>query len=222
MHESTPLSSHANNMGKPEQGYPEVPPPPYFKMRFVKPSSFKAAINTRLDNPFVSLFRISLRLLQFVFALAAGISYAVELSQGSISDRSAFIYTQVVFALTLLTLVVDSVTVRYYRTTWIFEWVLVVLWVACFGVFYQVYLMGAIEQPYQNTDAGRMKRAVWCNLVNTVLWFVSAVFSSAMCCTGMKAAINNRLEKRRQRKEKGKLMQEIEEMESGVAKIVSA
>jgi hypothetical protein len=212
---------HENTSGNTRQPCHEVPPPPYFKTHFIKPSSFKAAIDTKLDNPFVSLFRLSLRILQFGFALAAGISYAIELSKGNTSDRSTFIYAQVVFGLTLSTLVVDSVTVRYYRTTWVWEWVLVILWVVCFGLFYEVYLTGAVQQQYQKTNLHRMRRAVWCNLVNTVLWFASAVFTSTMCCTGTKAAVNSRLEKRRQRKEKRKMMLEIGEMESGVVRTSS-
>jgi hypothetical protein len=195
--------------------YPEMPPPPYLKAHFINPSSFKAAINTKLDRPLVSLFRLSIRILQFAFALAAGISYAAELSRKSIPHQSTFIYSQVVFGLTLLTLVIDSITVRYYRLTWIFEWVLAILWFVCFAVFYQAYSMGTIERDYQDTDLGPMRRAVWCDLINALLWSGSAIFSSAMCCTGTKAAITNRLDNRRQKKEINK-MQDIGKMESGL------
>jgi hypothetical protein len=218
--------NHSDNQPDmvPAREYPslEMPPPPYFKTHFINPSAFKAAINTKLDNPAISLFRLSFRLLQFAFALAAGISYAIELSHGSVSHPSTFIYTQVVFGLTLLTLLMDSIMVRYYRITWIIEWVLVVLWFVCFAVFYQVYLMGATEQDYQGTNLGRMKGAVWCDLINALLWFGSAIFSSAMCCTGTKAAITNKLEKRRNKKEKERLVQKIGEMESGVVGTSSA
>jgi hypothetical protein len=196
----------------PKYACPEMPPPPYFKTHF-NLSSFKTAINTKLDDPIISLFRLSFRLLQFAFALASGISYAIELSRGH-THQSATIYTQVVFGFTLLTLVVDSTIVRYYRLTWLIEWVLVVLWFVCFAVFYQAYLVGAIEQEFQGTNVGRMRRAVWCNLINALLWTGSAIFSSAMCCTGTKAAIKNRLNKRRQKKDKA-ATKDIGEMESG-------
>jgi hypothetical protein len=206
----------SNRSAPPEYARPEMPPPPYFKTHFVSPSSFKAAINEKLDNPLTSLFRLSFRFLQFAFSLAAGISYAIELSHGSVSHPTILVYTQVVFGLTLLTLVMDSITVRTYRFTWMVEWMLVVLWFVCFAVFYEAYLAGVVEQDYQGANLGRMERAVWCDLINALLWFGSAIFSSAMCCTGTKAAIRNKLEKRRQRKGKKPAMQKISEMESGL------
>jgi hypothetical protein len=112
--------------------------------------------------------------------------------------------------------VMDSITVRTYRFTWMVEWMLVVLWFVCFAVFYEAYLAGVVEQDYQGANLGRMERAVWCDLINALLWFGSAIFSSAMCCTGTKAAIRNKLEKRRQRKGKKPAMQKISEMESGL------
>ncbi|KAF2025199.1 hypothetical protein EK21DRAFT_104144 [Setomelanomma holmii] len=178
---------------------PGMPPPPYFKTHFVNPNSFKAAINTKLDNPVVSLFRLSLRLLQFAFVLASGISYAVELAHDNVTGHSSFIYAQVVLGFTMITLITDSVTIRCYRFTRL------------------AYLNGTIEPEFRGADVGRMQRAVWCDLVNALLWFGSASFSSAMCCTGAKAAIKNKLQRKRQKKdEKGTMLRRIEDMETGV------
>jgi hypothetical protein len=195
---------------------PSMPPPPYFKTHFIKPTSFKTAVNVKLDKPIVSLFRLSIRLLQFAFALASGIPYAIELSHTNTTPKTDFIYAQVVFGLTLLTLVIDSIKVRYYRFTWLIEWTLVVLWIACFGVFYNIYLDGAIEDRYEDVDLGRMKRAVWCDFINALLWMGSALFSTVMCCSGIKAAVKDKLENRRQRKEGKKMANKMEAMESGV------
>jgi hypothetical protein len=200
----------------PEYARPEMPPPPYLQSHFISPSSFKAAINEKLSNPFTSVFRLTFRFLQFAFALAAGISYAIELSHDTVSHPPNFIYTQVVFGLTLVTLVMDSIIARTYRFTWMVEWVLVVLWFVCFAVFYEAYFAGAVEQEYQGANLDRMKRAVWCDMINALLWFGSAIFSSAMCCTGVKAAVKNKSEKRRQRKGKKPTMQKTEDMESGL------
>ncbi|KAF1943774.1 hypothetical protein EJ02DRAFT_453026 [Clathrospora elynae] len=194
---------------------PLMPPPPYFKTQFISPSSFKAAVNAKLDKPAVSLFRLSIRLFQFAFALASGIPYAVELAHGGTTIKTDFIYAQVVFGLTLVTLIIDSKTVRYYRFTWVIEWTLVILWIACFGLFYQVYLDGEIGNGYENVDVGRMKRAVWCDLINAILWTGSALFSSVMCCSGVKAALKANLKKRKQKKEGARLMNKMGEMESG-------
>ncbi|KAI4920050.1 hypothetical protein J4E90_002190 [Alternaria incomplexa] len=195
---------------------PSVPPPPYFKSQFISPSSFKSVVNAKLDKPAVSLFRLSIRIFQLAFALASGISYAIELSHATSTSKTDFIFAQVVFGLTLLVLVIDSVTVRNYRVTWIPEWILAVLWIASFGLFYTIYLNGDIEQGYQNVDVGRMKRAVWCDLINALLWMGSALFSSVMCCSGIKATIKAKMERRRQRKEARRQVREVSQMEQGV------
>lgn len=194
-----------------------MPPPPYFKTHLIDPSSFKSAINDKLDKPVVSLFRLSLRILQLIFALASGISYAIELSHGNGRGEAggSFVFSQVAFGATLSVLLINGVTVRYYRFSWIVDWILTVFWFALFATFYQVYLGGEMTPAYGMVNTGRMKRAVWCDLVNALLWLASALFSSSMCCSGMKASIKTRLNKRRQSKEKKKMMETMGEMEMG-------
>lgn len=46
-----------------------------------------------------------------------------------------------------------------------------VLWVAVFGIFGRLYINMDVED---DADVQRMKNAVWVNLVNMLLWFVSA------------------------------------------------
>lgn len=217
-----PSDKESTTAAPPEYAPPKMPPPPYFKTYIMNPSSFKAAINSKIDNPFFSLFRLSIRVLQFAFAMAAGISYAIELAHGHVSHPTTFIYAQVVFGLTLWSLIMDSIMTRYYRATWMVEWVLAILWFVCFAVFYQAYLEGAVENDYQGANFGRMKRAVWCDLINALLWLCSAIFSSAMCCTGIKATIKNKVQKRRQRKERKLMIHKIDDMESGTIEAVSA
>jgi hypothetical protein len=199
---------------------PSMPPPPYFKTHLIEPSSFKSAINSKLDRPLVSLFRLSLRIFQVAFALASGISYAVELSHGNgRGDASAsFVFSQVVFGTTLVILIINGVTVRYYRFSWMVDWILAVFWFALFAVFYQAYLENGTQPAYGGVDKGRMTRAVWCDLFNALLWLGSALFSSVMCCSGTKASIKQRIKNRRQKKEKKKMMETMGEMETGTAR----
>lgn len=199
---------------------PSMPPPPYFKTHLTEPSSFKSAINSKLDNPLVSLFRLSLRIFQITFALASGISYAIELSHGNgRGDASAsFVFSQVAFGTTLVILLVNGVTVRYYRLSWVVDWILAVFWFALFAVFYQVYLGDDTQPAYGGVDRGRMIRAVWCDLINALLWLGSALFSSAMCCSGTKASFKKKVDNRRQRKEKQKMMETMGEMETGTVR----
>jgi hypothetical protein len=192
-----------------------MPHPPYFKTRFGTPSSFQSVINKKLDNPILSLFRLSIRVLQLVFALASGISYGIELSHSNVDEKSSFVFAMVAFGFTMLTLIVDGATTRNYRFSWGIEWVLAVFWIALFAVFYAAYLKDGTEEGYSGVDVGRMKRAVWCNLVNALLWVGSALFSSAMCCSGVRGSVKERLERRRQRKQRKTMMSAVGEMETG-------
>lgn len=196
---------------------PPMPPPPYFKTHFIKPSSFKHAINNKVDKPLVSLFRLSVRVLQLIFALASGISYAIELRHGNGRGEASgtFLFSQVAFGATIITLIINGVTVRYYRLSWLVDWILTVFWFALFAVCYQVYLGGKMIPAYAGVNTGRMERAVWCDLINALLWLGSALFSSIMCCSGIKASIKEKLRDRRQGKEKKIMMSTMGEMEMG-------
>lgn len=214
---STPPSSFQTKTFK---APPSMPPPPYFKANFINPSFFKSAINKKVDKPLVSLFRLSIPVLQLIFALASGISYAMELSYGNgRGDASAsFVFSQIAFGATLATLIVNGATVRYYRISWIFDWILTVFWFALFAMFYQVYLGPKMEPAFGGVDIGRMKRAVWCNLINALLWLGSALFSSVMCCSGVKAFIKGKLKSGRERKEKKKMMETMGKIETGTVR----
>ena len=194
-----------------------MPPPPYFKTHFINPSSFKAAVNSKVDKPFVSLFRLSVRVLQLIFALASGISYAIELSNdnGQGDASGSFVFSQVAFGATLITLFINGATVRCYRFSWIVDWILTVFWFALFAIFYETYVGGDMTPAYGGVNVGRMERAVWCDLINALLWLGSALFSSTMCCSGVKGSIKAKLNNRRQRKEKKKMMETMGEMEMG-------
>jgi hypothetical protein len=177
--------------------------------------TFGDTVYNRLNNPLVSLFTLSIRVLQLIFALAAGISYAVELSRGNTS--SEYIYSQVVLGVTLIMLIVDATTLRSYRLSFIIESVICVLWLALFGTFYTIFFVsGDIEDPENNNaDKHRMKAAVWIDLINFLLWTASALFSTAMCCSGTKAAIHGKLETRRRTRQR-RSGDQVETMEEGV------
>lgn len=196
---------------------PPMPPPPYFKTHLISPSSFKSAVNSKLDRPKISLFRLSIQILQLIFALASGISYAIELSNGNGRGKASgsFVFSQVSFGATLINLIINGATVRYYRFSWIVDWILTVFWFALFAVFYEVYLEGEVESAFTAVSVGRMERAVWCDLINALLWFGSSLFSSAMCCSGTKACVKAKFRDRNQRKEKKRIMETLAKMETG-------
>ncbi|KAF2995715.1 hypothetical protein E8E13_004288 [Curvularia kusanoi] len=152
-HQSTVSVFAPANESAPIGPPPPMPPPPYFKTHLIDPSSFKSAIDSKLDKPFVSLFRLSVRVLQVVFAFASGISYAIELSRGNgRGDASgSFVFSQVAFGTTIVVLIVNGVTVRYYRSSWIVDWILAVFWFALFAIFYEAY-QGDGEDPAYGKD----------------------------------------------------------------------
>jgi hypothetical protein len=193
---------------------PSMSPPPYLETHVDNPSSFKAVLNTTLNGPAAPLFRLTFRLIQIAFALASGVSYAIELDHRYSASTTNFIYAEVIFGFTLLTLVIDCVTLRYYRYIWAIEWTLTVLWIACFGVFYGVYLNGKPPADYAVVNNGRMKLASWCNLVNAILWLGSALCSSVVCCSGIRANSKGKRDKGRQRKGSEKVSNEIGQMEA--------
>ncbi|KAF1979583.1 hypothetical protein BU23DRAFT_445384, partial [Bimuria novae-zelandiae CBS 107.79] len=178
-------------------------------------STFQSGVYARLDNPLISLFRFGIRVLQLVFAVASGTCYAIELSEGH--RGSAFIYSQVVFGLTFITLVIDAVTLRSYRLTFLVESTICILWLALFGVFCNTYLSGQqLETEYQGVNIGRMKAAVWLDMIKFWLWLASALFSTVMCCSGVKSAIKGNMQRWRMRQSRANTRADGSEMEEGI------
>lgn len=81
---------------------------------------------------------------------------------GVLSAISALIYA-------ILPLIISSFT-----TAILFGWdvVLFILWIALFGLFASMYIN---EDPRGDGGIQRMKNAVWIDLINMLLWFVSAI-----------------------------------------------
>ena len=50
-----------------------------------------------------------------------------------------------------------------------------ILWAAVFGIFGKMYIH---ENPEGNRGIGRMKNAVWIDLINMLLWFFSSIFAA--------------------------------------------
>lgn len=179
----------------------------------VRSATFRDAINARLSRPVAGLFNLNVRVLQLIFALASGISYALELSR---NNTSVFIYSQVVFGLTLAMLIGDAVTMRSYRLVFVTESAICILWLALFGSCYMIFFDSSapLKPEYSSVNMGRMKTAVWLDLINFVLWLSSAAFSTAMCCSGTNALIRGKWKSMRAKKTSGK-SSKSSDMETG-------
>jgi hypothetical protein len=136
----------------------------------------------------ILLFRCALRILQFVFAIVVAALYGVDLGHATTLQAHAepsWIYAEVVACLSVLTCSIDCfVTVKWVAwTAW--DWLLCTLWAAQSGVFASIYLAASPkhrEEYSSTTSVTRMKVGVWINLVNVVLWLVTAVMGIARCC----------------------------------------
>ena len=50
-----------------------------------------------------------------------------------------------------------------------------ILWAAVFGIFGKMYIH---ENPEGDRGVGRMKNAVWIDLINMLLWFFTSIFAA--------------------------------------------
>lgn len=80
----------------------------------------------------------------------------------------------VLSAITALIYAVLPIIIRSFTSAILFAWdiVLFILWVAVFGLFGSMYI-GA--NPNGDGGVQRMKNAVWIDLINMLLWFISAI-----------------------------------------------
>ncbi len=66
------------------------------------------------------------------------------------------------------------IIISSFTTAILFGWdvILFILWAAVFGLFGSMYIK---EKAEKDGGIQRMKNAVWVDLVNMLLWFVSAI-----------------------------------------------
>ncbi|KAI9715062.1 MAG: hypothetical protein M1812_006180 [Candelaria pacifica] len=126
------------------------------------------------------IVRTSLRFLQFVFALAVAGLYGTDLNNArkhGIAGDPKWVYAETIAGLSALTCIVFMVP--FVKSYLFFAWdvLLFIFWVAVFGTFGKMYIHENAEG-----DAGvqRMKNAVWVDLFNMLLWFVTAVYGGMM------------------------------------------
>jgi len=116
------------------------------------------------------------RFIQLVLALAVCGLYGVDLhaanKQGKYSDGK-WVYAEVVASLAAFTAVLYMIPFIM-RVPMLFVWdtILFILWIALFGLFGSMYIK---EHAEGDSGVQRMKNAVWVDLVNALLWLISAV-----------------------------------------------
>ncbi len=80
-------------------------------------------------------------------------------------------------AITALIYAVLPILISSFTTAILFAWdaVLFILWVAVFGLFGALYIN---ENARGDGGVSRMKNAVWIDLINMLLWFVTAIVAA--------------------------------------------
>ncbi|KAI9684110.1 MAG: hypothetical protein M1829_003380 [Trizodia sp. TS-e1964] len=122
----------------------------------------------------------ALRVLQFVMALAVCGLYGTDLNNAKMNNKYAdpkWVYAVVIAGFSAITCVVYAVP--FIKSHLFFAWdaILFILWVAVFGIFGKMYIH---EDPEGDSGIQRMKNAVWVDLVNMLLWLITACLSAAL------------------------------------------
>jgi len=125
-----------------------------------------------------AVVRLVLRFLQFVFAITVAGLYGVDLARAhdaGVGADGKWVYAEVVAGLSAATvLIYGALFFVPSHLLFAWDWVLFILWTALFGLFGNIYIH-AHPTPEQSGQI-RMKHAVWIDLVNMLLWFVTAVY----------------------------------------------
>ncbi|KAF7514459.1 hypothetical protein GJ744_000229 [Endocarpon pusillum] len=127
-----------------------------------------------------NILNLVLRFLQIVFALAVVGLYAQDLNKAHKVDKysdSRWGFATAVAVLSAITALVYAILpllISSFTTAILFGWdaILFILWTAIFGLFGSMYIN---VDPGSDGGISRMKNAVWIDLINMLLWFVSAI-----------------------------------------------
>lgn len=125
--------------------------------------------------------RITLRLFQFIMGLVVIGLYAQDLhkaKKAGVYMDSKWIYATfcgsagAFFAIVLaLPLVKSWALFGIDIVMWFF-------WLVCFGIFGKMYLK--MDNPKNDKGIVRMQRAAWIDMVNMLLWLISAVYGAVI------------------------------------------
>ncbi|EMC94260.1 hypothetical protein BAUCODRAFT_141621 [Baudoinia panamericana UAMH 10762] len=126
-----------------------------------------------------AIIRAVIRFFQFILAIVVCALYGVDLQNAhrahSYTD-GRWVFAEVVAGLAAVTTIVYAVP--FVKSYWAFgwDWILFILWTALFGLFGSLYIHYH-PSPKQSGQI-RMKHAVWVDLVNMLLWFITAIYST--------------------------------------------
>lgn len=155
-------------------------------------------------------FHLTIRTFQLLTTLVTLPLYASSLTHSSSS--SSYIYALILLTLTLLTLLIYAIPKVACQKLFLWDFCIAVLWAALAGVFGIVYFDGGKNgrdsAEWVEGQQGRMKVAVWFDLLGMACWIITAGWGCVRCC-------KVRLQARRLRKEERKMENMLEGQEEG-------
>ncbi|MCJ1309910.1 hypothetical protein MMC25_003571 [Agyrium rufum] len=142
------------------------------KGRFARPTS---------DGNFVAFVTHEVvRFFQLILALTVCGLYGVDLNNARKAHGyadSKWVYAEVTAGLAAVTALVYLALATKSFIAFGWDILLFILWIALFGVFGKLFIK---EDPEGNGDIQRLKNAVWVDLVNALLWLITAIWGAVM------------------------------------------
>jgi hypothetical protein len=158
---------------------------------FFRKGSMKGEKSSRMGTGLTlgSACRLAARLFQFIMGIVVIGLYATDLNNAHTSGHhydTKWMYATVVGCISCLTsLVFMAPLIKawffFYADLFIF-----ILYLTAFGIFGKLYIK---VQPDGNKDVTRMKNAVWCLVVNMVLWIATASYGAMITWKARKASV---------------------------------
>ncbi|KAM5526325.1 hypothetical protein FOXYSP1_02369 [Fusarium oxysporum f. sp. phaseoli] len=133
--------------------------------------------------------RLVIRTLQCIFAIVVAVLYGLDLQHATDHNAragSAWIYAELVAGISMTICMMDLLftTASWYWC--LLDGLVFILWVAQFGTFASIYLgTGDLreDQGFERlVSGGRMRAAVWVNLVSMFLWLATTTQGIVVCC----------------------------------------
>jgi hypothetical protein len=143
--------------------------------------------------------RIVIRFLQFVLAVTVAGLYGQDIhmaAQYHQAQASAWVYAVVVAGMSAVTVMIYVAPIVKTHFFWFWDLLLFILWVAVFGRFASQYLhyKPALVNGKVDTNPGpspnTMHHAVWVDMINMVLWFLTGTYGAVLFFTARKRSLH--------------------------------
>lgn len=146
------------------------------------------------DNIVVIIGRSMVRFLQFVLAVTVAGMYGSRIQaehQAGGHASSQWTFAVVVGGIAAITAVVYQLPLVKSHIFFAWDCILFILWIAVFGTFAQIYIHrpNDVASEFEGTHTQFMKNAVWVDLVNLLLWFITAIYGGIKFLQSRKGGI---------------------------------